>query len=65
MKTCGMSQSNFAAIIRQSTGLQNGTVDIAAASIWQIVASYIEETENRIIDAEFAKQEAESSAIPQ
>jgi hypothetical protein len=54
-----LSQENFAAIIRQNTGLINGSVDTAAALIWGLVAAHIEETENRIIDAEFAKTEAE------
>lgn len=31
-----------------------------ALVIWGLVASYIDETENRIIDAEFAKTEAEN-----
>lgn len=59
--THGLSQRNFAAIIRQVTGMQNGLVDVAAARIWEIVAAHIAETENRIIDAEFARQEAQSS----
>lgn len=55
-----LSQENFAAIIRHNTGMVNGCVDRAAAAIWEKVAAYIEETEDRIIDAEFAKTEAES-----
>ena len=55
-----LSQESFAAIIRSNTGMVNGCVDKAAAEIWQKVAAYIEETEDRIINAEFAKTEAEN-----
>lgn len=61
--TDGLSESCFAAIIRQTTGIQNGLADVAAARIWELVAAYIEETENRIIDAEFALQEAEVESV--
>ena len=54
-----LSVGGNSAIIRQNTGLINGSVDQAALLIWNLVAAYIEETENRIIDAEFAKTEAE------
>ena len=48
-----LSEARIAQTIRRITGMVNGCADQAAAEIWADIATYIEETENRIIDAEF------------
>lgn len=54
-----LSQAGIAQTIRDRTRMVNGCVDQAAAEIWASIATYIEETENRIIDAEFKATDLE------
>lgn len=54
-----ISQDQFEQIIAKHATTGGNNIEGAAAEIWALVAAYIEETENRIIDAEFKATDLE------